>query len=85
MDQARSITVDGISYALDQFSQSVQQAVTIYNSFQADLQKAQLDVMKNQAALQSVGAQIGEAVKKELAEKAEAQKVESTPVPATSI
>jgi hypothetical protein len=85
MDQARSITVDGISYALDQFTESVQQAVTIYNSFQADLQKAQLDVMKNQAALQSVGAQIGEAVKKELAEKAEAQKAEASAAQTTSV
>lgn len=65
-----SINIDGISYAVDQFSQNVQQAVGIYNAFQADLQKAQLDVIKNQAALQSVGAQIGEAVKKELADKA---------------
>jgi hypothetical protein len=85
MDQARSITVDGISYALDQFTESVQQAVTIYNSFQADLQKAQLDVMKNQAALQSVGAQIGEAVKKELAGKAEAQKAEASAAQTTSV
>jgi hypothetical protein len=69
MDQARSITIDGISYDAGQFSPAVQQAVQIYNVFSADLQKAQLDVIKNQAAIQSVGAQIGEAVKKELADK----------------
>lgn len=72
MDQARSITIDGIAYDLSQFSQGVQQAVGIYNVFNADLQKAQLEVIKSQAALQSVGAQISEAVKKELAERAAA-------------
>lgn len=71
MDQ-RSITVDGISYDVSQFSQGVQQAVGIYNVFQSDLQKAQLEVIKSQAALQSVGGQITEAVRRELAEKAAA-------------
>ena len=82
MDQTKTITLDGVSYDLAQFSAGVQQAVGIYNSFAADLQKAQLDVMKNQAAMQSVGAQITEAVKKELAEKeaaANAAVVEATP------
>jgi hypothetical protein len=72
MDQPRSLTIDGISYDVAQFSAGVQQAVGIYNSFAADLNKAQLEVIKTQAALQSVGNQITEAVKKELAEKAQA-------------
>ena len=70
MDQARSITVDGISYDVAQFSPEVQQAVGIYNTFSADLQKAQLDVIKCQAALQNVGSQISAAVKAELEKKA---------------
>lgn len=73
-----SITLDGISYDVNQFSQGVQQAVGIYNQFQADLQKAQLEVIKSQAALQSVGGQIAEAVKKELAEKAAAAANDAT-------
>jgi hypothetical protein len=68
-EQARTITLDGISYDVAQFSEGVQQAVGIYNVFAADLQKAQLDVVKNQAAMQSVGNQISAAVKKELDEK----------------
>lgn len=72
MDQARSITVDGISYDVAQFSAEVQQAVVIYNTFSADLQKAQLDVIKCQAALQNVGSQISAAVKAELEKKASA-------------
>lgn len=77
--EQQTITLDGISYALDQFSQGVQQAVGIYNSFQADLQKAQLEVVKTQAALQNIGSQITEAVKKELADKAAAAAAEAAP------
>jgi ribosomal protein S16 len=80
--QAPSITLDGVSYTLDQFSQAVVQAVGVYNMIQADLQKEQLAVIKTQAALQNIGAQISEAVKKELADKAAAQEaaaVEAVP------
>lgn len=66
-EQARTITLDGISYDIAQFSAGVQNAVGMYNSFQADLQKEQLALVKTQAALQAVGGQIAEAVKKELA------------------
>jgi hypothetical protein len=79
MDQAHTITVDGISYDTAQFSAGIQQAITIYNSFQADLQKSQLEVIKTQAAMQSVGAQITDAVKKELADKEAAQDVPEVP------
>ena len=58
MDQARSITVDGISYDTAQFSPEVQQAVGIYNAIALDLQKSQLEAIKCQAALQTVGNQI---------------------------
>lgn len=75
-DQARTITLDDISYDIDQFSQGVQNAIGIYNGFNADLQKEQLAAMKSQAAMQAIGAQIAEAVKAELAEKqAQATKV----------
>lgn len=65
----QTITLDGVQYPLDQFSQQVVQAVGIYNGFSADLQKEQLAVIKTQSALQHLGAQIAEAVKKELAAK----------------
>jgi hypothetical protein len=77
-EQARTITLDGISYAVDQFSQGVQQAIGIYNAINAQLQTEQLAVIKSQAALQSIGAQITEAVKKELADKAAAAAAEGT-------
>jgi hypothetical protein len=69
MEQAKTLTLDGQSYEIDQFSQGVQQAVFIYNKFSAQLQEQQLEVMKTQAALQQVGQQITDAVKAELAAK----------------
>lgn len=66
---ARTITLDGVQYAVDQFSPGVVQAVDIYNAIQADLQKNQLEVIKCQSAMQSIGQQISAAVTKELAEK----------------
>lgn len=73
--QKQTITLDGQAYELAQFSPAVQQAVGIYNAIGVDLQKAQLDVVKCQAAMQSISAQIGETVKKELADKAAASAV----------
>jgi hypothetical protein len=81
-EQARTITLDGISYDVAQFSEGVQQAVGIYNVFAADLQKAQLEVVKNQAAMQSVGNQISAAVKKELDEKKAAAEAAAAAEPA---
>jgi hypothetical protein len=68
-EQARTITLDGISYDVDQFTDAVKQAVGIYNSFAADLQKEQVAVVKTQSAMQSLGAQIAAAVRKELDDK----------------
>lgn len=69
MEYPHTINLDGISYDVAQFSRGVQQAVIIYNKFTAQLQDQQLEVMKTQAALQQVGQQITDAVKKELDEK----------------
>lgn len=73
MDKKNTITLDDNTYDVESFSQGIQHAVAIYNSINADLQKAQIDVIRNQAALQTIAAQLTEAVKKELAEKAEAK------------
>lgn len=66
MEQARTITLDGVTHEVSKFTQGVQNAIGIYNSINADLQREQVAVLKSQAALQSIGIQIGEAVKKEL-------------------
>jgi hypothetical protein len=69
MTDPRTITLDGISYDVAQFSEGVQQAIGIYNTFQAQLTAEQLAVLKTQSAMQGLGAQIATAVKKELDEK----------------
>lgn len=71
-EQARTLTLDGETYDVGQFSEGVQQAVGIYNTIQAQLQGEQLAVIKSQAALQSLAGQIATAVRKELDEKAAA-------------
>lgn len=68
-EAARTITLDGISYDVAQFSEGVQQAVAIYNTFSGQLQAEQLAVLKTQSAMQGLSAQIAAAVKKELDEK----------------
>lgn len=68
-DQTRTITIDDVSYNVDQFSQGIQHAIGMYNTFAAELQQEQLAAVKTQAAMQTIGTQISEAVKKELAEK----------------
>jgi len=69
MSEPRTITLDGISYDVAQFSEGVQSAVGIYNTFNAQLQVEQLAVMKTQAAMQGLSGQIVAAVRKELEEK----------------
>lgn len=78
MEKINTITLDGVTYNVADFSQSVQQAITIYNSFTADLNKVQLEVVKHQAAIQNIGTQIAEAIKKELLVKQAAQAAEDT-------
>lgn len=80
MTEPRTITLDGISYDVAQFSEGVQQAVAIYNTFAGQLQAEQLAVLKTQSAMQGLGAQISTAVRKELEEKkAAAEQAESAP------
>jgi hypothetical protein len=67
MTTPQSITVDGIGYDVAQFSDEVKGAIGLYNTINLDLQKANIEVVKHQAALQTIGAQVSNAVRKELA------------------
>lgn len=68
MDQEKTVSIGDVQYKVAQFSPGIQQAVEIYNGIQIDLQKSQIEVVKNQAALQSIGNQITEGIKHELAQ-----------------
>lgn len=68
-EQTKTLTLDGISYDVAQFSEQVQQGVAVYNTIAAQLQTEQVAVIKSQAALQALGAQLATAVRKELDDK----------------
>lgn len=66
----RTITLDNVKYAIDQFSDDVKHLVFIHNKFTGQLQDAQLEVMKIQAALSQVSDQLSNQMRTELVEKA---------------
>lgn len=78
-EASNTLTLDGVSHEVSKFSTQVQQAVGIYNAFNAELQKEQLAVLKTQSALQALGAQIAQAVRKELDEAAPVAAAEEAP------
>ena len=63
MEQPKLITVDGKAYEINKLSQEIQQAVGIYNLVSADLQKAQLEVVKCQAALSNIADSIANSIR----------------------
>lgn len=74
--QTKTISLDGVQYDLDRFSHAVQHIVMIHNKFTLDLQEAQLEVMKNQAAIKHVSDQLTEQIKKELMEEPQAAPIQ---------
>jgi len=74
---SENITIDGVSYGTEQFSTEVKQAISIYSTISSDLQKAQLEVIKCQSAMQSIGEQVTKAIKAELATQTESAPEES--------
>lgn len=74
----RTITLDNIKYSVDQFSDDVKHLVFIHNKFTGQLQDAQLEVMKIQAALNQVSEQLSQQMRTELAEKAKPDYVDES-------
>jgi uncharacterized protein YukE len=67
------ITVDGTQHAIESLSPAVQQAAAIYQRFQGELQEAQLEVVKLNAAIQQIGNQIAQAIKQETSQEDKAE------------
>lgn len=78
MSQAQTLTLDGITYDLSNFSDEVRAAVGIYNAFNSQLAEERLAVMKTESALAHLGTQLAARAAKELADK----KAEPEAVPA---
>jgi hypothetical protein len=74
MSEQRTITLDGATYDVATFSEGVQQAVGIYNTFASQLQVEQLAVLKTRSAMEGLSNQIAGAVRKELEDKSAAEK-----------
>lgn len=76
--EAQTITFDDKVYDVSRFSASVQNAIGIYNQFNAELGREQMAVIKTQAALQTLQAQLASAVRKELVEQGEIKEEQAT-------
>lgn len=63
----QSVTLDGIQYAVTGFSAGVQEAVAIYERFSDDLNTHQYEIIKLNAAMQHLMANINRAVTEEIA------------------
>lgn len=59
------LTLDGVQYEVDKFGPVLQQAITVYNRFTADLKEQELEVFKTKSALAHLSSQIAGAVKEE--------------------
>lgn len=79
MSEQRTITLDGETYDVATFSEGVQQAVGIYNTFASQLQVEQLAVLKTRSAMEGLSNQIAQAVRKELDEKAAKEAAPAAP------
>ncbi len=67
----QTITFDDKAYDVTRFSAGVQNAIAMYNQFSAELAREQMAVVKTQAAMQTLQAQLAGAVRKELVEQGE--------------
>ncbi len=76
--KAQTITFDDKVYDVSRFSAGVQNAIGLYNQFSAELAKEQVAVVKTQAALQTLQAQLAAAVRKELVEQGEIKEEQAT-------
>lgn len=65
-----TISLDGIQYAIDQFSPQVKQLSIIRNEWAEDLRKNQLEALKAETAIKTIESQLAQLVQTELAAKA---------------
>lgn len=63
-----TLTIDGVEYQLDQFSDNVKRLIGIRDVWSAQLNDERLTVAKSETAIQSLDAQLTNLVKTELAE-----------------
>lgn len=65
------LTIDGVNYPLEDFSETVQRLVAIRTQWQNELQTERLNVAKTEAAMRSLDVELTQTVSAELVAKAE--------------
>lgn len=75
-----NLTIDGVDHPVSAFSEQVQRLVFIHTSWRNDLQKERLAVMKSEAAVRALDAELAQLVASELsAKKTDEASAEDTP------
>lgn len=75
-----SLTIDGVQHELANLPEGIQNAAGLYQTLQRQLADAQVEALKCQLAVQSVGQQITDAVRLVLAEREAAEEVSDAEV-----
>lgn len=76
---AQEITLDGVTYSINNFSQSVQAMVNVRSRWESDLAEERAAVLKTESAIRALDVELAKTVQQELQKKAEnhAEKTEA--------
>lgn len=66
IDQPSSITIEGVEYPVQNFSETVQRLVAIHTEWRNDLQAERLSLAKTEAAVRALDTEISQVVSAEL-------------------
>ena len=69
---AQEITLDGVTYSINNFSQSVQAMVNVRSRWESDLAEERAAVLKTESAIRALDVELAKTVQQELQQKAEA-------------
>lgn len=68
---AQEITLDGVTYSINNFSQSVQAMVNVRSRWESDLAEERAAVLKTESAIRALDVELAKTVQQELQKKAE--------------
>jgi hypothetical protein len=69
VEKTINLTVDGVDYPVDSFSETVQRLVAIHSQWRQDLAEERLAVAKTEAAIRAVDQELAQNVAAELAQR----------------
>lgn len=68
---AQEITLDGVTYSINNFSQSVQAMVNVRSRWESDLAEERAAVLKTESAIRALDVELAKTVQQELQKKAD--------------